>query len=184
MNNKIIYYKDIFPEELLNYFDEYKEAIRNIKLDKLAIDLHEIAKVIGVKIQPSNQNNLYEQYNKKRDIYIDTSQPKQQQNFNIAYKLGYFVLNHDNISDELRYNKKYSFADSIKDRAANRFATLLLMPNELLTLAIEQYQKEHDMTDQELENSSANMLIKKLAKTLNVPEQSIKWRLITLGVIE
>ena len=40
------------------------------------------------------------------------------------------------------------------------------------------------MTDQELENSSANMLIKKLAKTLNVPKQSIKWRLMTLGVIE
>ena len=58
------------------------------------------------------------------------------------------------------------------------------MPNELLALAIEQYQKEHNMTDQELENSSANMLIKKLAKTLNVPEQSIKWRLMTLGVIE
>ena len=40
------------------------------------------------------------------------------------------------------------------------------------------------MTDQELENSSANMLVKKLAKQLNVPEQNMKWRLITLGVIE
>lgn len=48
------------------------------------------------------------------------------------------------------------------------------MPKELLALAIEQYQKEHGMTDQELENSSANMLVKKLAKQLNVPEQNMK----------
>ena len=88
------------------------------------------------------------------------------------------------MSDELRYSKEYSFADSIRDRASNRFATLLLMPKELLALAMEQYQKEHGMTDQELENSSANMLVKKLAKQLNVPEQSMTWRLITLGVIE
>ena len=180
-----MYYKNIFTEDFLNYFDEYKEAIGNIKLNELNIDLHKIAKVIGVKIKSSDQNNHYEQYNnKKREIYINTSQPKQQQNFTIAYKLSHFVLNHDNVSDELRYNKEYSFADSIKDRASNRFATLLLMPKELLILAIEQYQKEQGMTDQELENSSANMLVKKLAKQLTVPEQSMKWRLIILGVIE
>ena len=40
------------------------------------------------------------------------------------------------------------------------------------------------MNDQELENSSANMLVKTLSENLNVPEQSMKWRLITLGVIE
>lgn len=185
MGKKIIYYKDIFRKDFLSYFDEYQEAIGNIKLNELNIDLHKIAKVIGVEIKTSNQNNQYDQYNnKKREIYIDTSQPKQLQNITIAYKLGHFVLNHDNLSDELRYSNEYSFADSIRDRASNRFATLLLMPKELLALGIEQYQKEHGMTDQELENSSANMLVKKLAKQLNVPEQNMKWRLITLGVIE
>ena len=58
------------------------------------------------------------------------------------------------------------------------------MPENLLTLAIEQYQKEQSMSDQELKNSSVNMLVKHLSETLNVPEQSMRWRLITLGVIE
>lgn len=102
MDKKIIYYKDIFRKDFLNYFDEYQEAIGNIKLNELNIDLHKIAKVIGVEIKTSNQNNQYDQYNnKKREIYIDTSQPKQLQNITIAYKLGHFVLNHDNLSDEL-----------------------------------------------------------------------------------
>lgn len=167
MNNKIIYYKDIFSEDFLDYFDDYKEAIGNIKLDKLAIDIHKIAKVIGFKIKPSNKN-----------------QSIQQQNFALAQEIGHLVLNHDDISNKLIDYANYSFDDSVKYRAANRFATLLLMPENLLTLAIEQYQKKQSMNNQELENSSANMLVKTLSENLNVPEQSMKWRLITLGVIE
>ena len=58
------------------------------------------------------------------------------------------------------------------------------MPTELLALAIEQYQKEEQMTDQELENSSADVLVEKLAEALNVSKQAMRYRLMNLGVIE
>ena len=40
------------------------------------------------------------------------------------------------------------------------------------------------MSDHELENSSADKLIEKLAKKLNVSKQTMKYRLMNLGVIE
>lgn len=187
MNRKVIYYKDIFPDEFLNYFDDYKEAVGNIKLNEneLSINLDEIAKIINVKIKSFDQNYHSGQYDsKKREIYINTTEPLQRQRFTIAHELGHCVLNHDGISDRLVDSNDYSFADSIKERAANRFATLLLMPTELLALAIEQYQKEEQMTDQELENSSADVLVEKLAEALNVSKQAMRYRLMNLGVIE
>ena len=167
MDNKAIYYKDIFPEDFLNYFENYKEAIGNIKLDKLAIDLNKIAKIIGFKIKPSNQNKS-----------------NRQQNLTLAQEIGHYILNHDDISNKLIDYTNYSFDDSIKYRAANRFAILLLTPKKLLALATEQYQKEQNMSNQELENSSVNMLVKHLSETLNVPEQSMMWRVVTLYVVE
>lgn len=187
MNKKIIYYKDIFSDEFLNYFDDYKEAVGNIKLNKneLSIDLNEIAKVINVKIKSFDQNYHSGQYDsEKREIYINTTESPQRQRFTIAHELGHCVLNHDGISDRLIDSSDYSFTDSIRERAANRFATLLLMPKELLAMAIEQYQGEEQMSDHELENSSADKLIEKLAKKLNVSKQTMKYRLMNLGVIE
>ena len=105
MDKQNIYYKDIFPEDFLNYFENHKEAIGNIKLDKLAINLHEITKIIRIKIKPSNKN-----------------QSIQQQNLTLAQEIGHYVLNHEDISNKLIDYTNYSFDDSIKYRAANRFA--------------------------------------------------------------
>lgn len=187
MENQIRYYKDIFPEEFLEYFDDFKDDVGNILLEEneLSIDLKKIAETINVKIKEFDQNRHSGQYDsEKREIYVNTTESQQRQRFTIAHELGHCVLNHDGISDRLIDSSDYSFADSIRERAANRFATILLMPTELLALAIEQYQKEEQMTDQELENSSADALVEKLAETLNVSKQAMRYRLMNLGVIE
>lgn len=187
MNKQIIQYKDIFPDEFLDYFDNYKESVGNIVLEEneLSIDLNKIAKTINVEIKPFDWGYHSGQYDsEKREIYVNSTESNQRQRFTIAHELGHCVLNHVGISDRLTDSSDYSFADSIKERAANRFATLLLMPTTLLAMAIEKYQKEERMTDQELENSSADALVEKLSTTLNVSKQTMRYRLMNLGVIE
>lgn len=187
MENQIIYYKDIYPEEFLDYFDDFKYDVGNIilKENELSIDLEKIAETINVKIKKFDQSRHSGQYDsEKREIHVNNTEPIQRQRFTIAHELGHCILNHVGISDRLIDSSDYSFTDSIRERAANRFATLLLMPKELLAMAIEQYQEEEQMSDHELENSSADKLIEKLAKKLNVSKQTMKYRLMNLGVIE
>lgn len=184
-NNRL--YKDIFDNEFLNYFGDYKEAIGNISFEnnELSVDLNKIANIIDVKINNIDSIHHSGQYDsEEKVIYVNGAEPIQHQRFTIAHELGHCILGHKGVSNRLTDGSEYSFSDSIKERAANRFATLLLMPQELLAIAIDQYQQEKGLTDEELECSSANALVESLAKMLKVSKQSMQYRLINLGVIE
>ena len=87
----------------------------------------------------------------------------------IALKIAHKLLDHKEKTNE------------IEDRAASYFARELLLPNEVLELAIEKYEKDFNVED--FSKVSVVDFLNELSKTLNVSKDLIENKLIVLNVI-
>lgn len=87
----------------------------------------------------------------------------------IALKIAHKLLDHKEKTNE------------IEDRAASYFARELLLPNEVLELAIEKYEKDFNVED--FSKASVNSFLKELSKTLNVSKDLIENKLRFLNII-
>lgn len=87
----------------------------------------------------------------------------------IALKIAHKLLDHKEKTNE------------IEDRAASYFGRELLLPNEVLELAIEKYEKDFNVED--FSEVSVDSFLNELSKTLNVSKDLIENKLIVLNVI-
>ena len=87
----------------------------------------------------------------------------------IALKIAHKLLDHKEKTNE------------IEDRAASYFARELLLPNEVLELAIEKYEKDFDVKD--FSKVSVVDFLDELSKTLNVSKDLIENKLRFLNII-
>lgn len=87
----------------------------------------------------------------------------------IALKIAHKLLDHKEKTNE------------IEDRAASYFARELLLPNEILELAIEKYEKDFDVED--FSKVSVDDFLDELSKTLNVSKDLIENKLRFLNII-
>lgn len=71
--------------------------------------------------------------------------------------------------------------NEIEDRAASYFARELLLPNEILELAIEKYEKDFNVKD--FSKVSVVDFLDELSKTLNVSKDLIENKLRFLNII-
>ena len=87
----------------------------------------------------------------------------------IALKIAHKLLDHKQKTNE------------IEDRAASYFARELLLPNEVLELAIEKYEKDCNIED--FSKVSVVDFLDELSKTLNVSKDLIENKLRFLNII-
>lgn len=87
----------------------------------------------------------------------------------IALKIAHKLLDHKEKTNE------------IEDRAASYFARELLLPNEVLELAIEKYEKDFNVED--FSKVSVDSFLNELSKTLNVSKDLIENKLRFLNII-
>ena len=87
----------------------------------------------------------------------------------IALKIAHKLLDHKEKTNE------------IENRAASYFARELLLPNEVLELAIEKYEKDFNIED--FSKVSVVDFLDELSKTLNVSKDLIENKLRFLNII-
>ena len=87
----------------------------------------------------------------------------------IALKIAHKLLDHKEKTNE------------IEDRAASYFARELLLPNEVLELAVEKYEKDFNVED--FSKVSVVDFLDELSKTLNVSKDLIENKLSSLNII-
>ena len=96
-------------------------------------------------------------------------------------------INKDNSREEIALKIAHKLLDhkektnEIEDRAASYFARELLLPKEILYLAIEKYEKDFNVED--FSKVSVADFLDELSKTLNVSKDLIENKLRFLNII-
>lgn len=108
-------------------------------------------------------------------------------NLNAIACLYRIKIDKDNSSEEIALKIAHKLLDhkektnEIEDRAASYFARELLLPNEVLELAIEKYEKDFNVKD--FSKVSVADFLDELSKTLNVSKDLIENKLRFLNII-
>lgn len=152
--------KDIYSADFLAYFGKSRDKIAQIKQIDAEIDLNSILKVLNITKQESV---MFEQADiDNRKIMYNILQPISRQKFVLARGIGQIVLNTDDIC------------------VSQQFATELLLPKKLIV----KLMKDYSSPQKDLQKINVNKLIEYLVKKTNLSSESIKYRLLNLGIIE
>lgn len=114
-------------------------------------------------------------------VGVNSSNPKVRQRFTVAHELGHLKLHegHELIIERLvRLNFRdatSSTATNQQEIEANRFASELLMPAELLERALQALVESRPLSDTEL--------VRRLARRFEVSQQAMEYRLANLGML-
>lgn len=123
----------------------------------------------------------------KREEFEEIELKDNNVNLNEIALLYRIKINQDNSREEIALKIAHKLLDhkektnEIEDRAASYFARELLLPNEILYLAIEKYEKDFNVED--FSKISVDSFLNELAKTLNVSKDLIENKLIFLNII-
>ena len=123
----------------------------------------------------------------KREEFEDIELKDNNVNFNEIALLYRIKINQDDSREEISLKIAHKLLDhkektnEIEDRAASYFARELLLPNEVLELAIEKYEKDFNVED--FSKVSVVDFLNELSKTLNVSKDLIENKLIVFNVI-
>lgn len=123
----------------------------------------------------------------KREEFEDIELKDNNVNLNEIALLYRIKINQDDSREEIALKIAHKLLDhkektnEIEDRAASYFAIELLLPNEVLELAIEKYEKDFNVED--FSKVSVVDFLNELSKTLNVSKDLIENKLIVFNVI-
>lgn len=152
---------------LLNKFRVGKSSL------KLPIDPRELAEIEGIAVVADpelDKQNISGEYMSEGFIPIIKYNPLdsvKRQRFTIAHELGHHVLNHGHAFRDNKRNFALHVFDC-KEVAANKFAAELLMPNDAISVLLNQRKI----------NSIAE-----LSKIFDVSVAAMKYRLENLGYL-
>lgn len=138
-----------------------KDVYSSEKILKYITEKRKEFKEIELKDNNVNLNEIVLLYR----IKIDKDNSREE----IALKIAHKLLDHKEKTNE------------IEDRAASYFARELLLPNEVLELAIEKYEKDFNVED--FSKVSVVDFLDELSKTLNVSKDLIENKLRFLNII-
>jgi Zn-dependent peptidase ImmA (M78 family) len=159
--------------------DQYRSARGGERgLEDYETNPKAIAKYLGIRVVPykfsDNISGVF--FRKGGNLYlgVNSKHNKHRQRFTIAHEIGHFILHsHETLHYDLESadDKRFLFrADSISsldETEANRFASELLMPENLVRGLIE----------------SGSNSINELADRFNVSPEAMRYRLINLGYL-
>ncbi|QMU26600.1 ImmA/IrrE family metallo-endopeptidase [Adhaeribacter radiodurans] len=179
MNRKRLRQIEKCAEDSLRMFDLYSEPIDVSALAKnlnLNIIYHDLAEDIsGLLITNLGQST----------IGVNSNNIEFRQRFTIAHEIGHYLLEHQregvfidkpsNLFTIVYRDQNSSTGEFLQEREANAFAAALLMPRELVNLAIKntKFNFEDDQVD----------VIQCLAIKFKVSSQAMGFRLANLDLL-
>ena len=186
-------YSEIFTDEFLNKFGNYKDGISKLTLeeDVFEIDVKAIAEVCDILIEYScvessgfSVNNDTNSEDIKNEISVNQFEPEYRQRFTIAHELGHIILRHKGIS--YRFSDKSNYKNTIdrmKEISANKFAAELIMPENLVKkVLIHSINELNYSIYQKFDENDINQLIDISANKMGVSTQAFNYRIKNLGV--
>lgn len=185
-------YDDIYDENFLNKFEDFKSNISSILLNKgktqYEIDVFSIAKNCNISIEYSSiecsSHDIWDNVS-KRSIIVNQLHPEYKQRMNIARGIGHIVLNHKMDRYDKHIFQKYTETiQKIHNVASNNFAIKLLMPEKLIKMALRDSinQLGYSM-DLSFGNVDVARIIDLSASLLNVSTQQLNSRLNDLQIL-
>lgn len=179
------FYRELFSKEVFNLFEEYSkeyaEKIGNLEIDEhnLSIDIDQILNIMNIPVEETlldYRSGEFDPNNLK--ILVNATESPERKRFTKAHELGHSLLKDEGFS----YRKDADVYDN-KERKANKLAAEILMPKNLVAIAVDLYQTRKNLTDQELERENPMTFTVILSKYLNVSMSAMRYRLINLGVL-
>lgn len=170
----------------LTYKMHAEMVLQKMGIKSLPVPVEEIANRLGVTLS-------YEPFEGKDEISgvllrdgnrivigINSAHANSRQRFSVAHELGHLRMHHGDFfvdkTVRLNRNKRSSMAIDPKEIEANGFAAELLMPEELLKVAVKKrLNKKADIPIEEL--------IDDLANECQVSRQAMEYRLMNLGIL-
>lgn len=186
-------YNEIFTDEFLNKFGNYKDGISKLSLgDNLyEIDVEAIAEKCEVSLKYGcvessgfTINNEMNSKNGKKVISINEFEPDYRQRFTIAHELGHIILGHEGISYRFSDVSKYkNTIDRMNEVSANKFAAELIMPENLVKKVLLHSINELNYSiHQKFDENDINQLIALSSNKMGVSTQALNYRIKNLGV--
>ena len=186
-------YNEIFTDEFLNKFGNYKDGISKLSLgDNLyEIDVEAIAEKCEVSLKYGcvessgfTINNEMNSKNGKKVISINEFEPDYRQRFTIAHELGHIILGHEGISYRFSDVSKYkNTIDRMNEVSANKFAAELIMPENLVKKVLLHSINELNYSIyQKFDENDINQLTDISANKMGVSTQAFNYRIKNLGV--
>lgn len=171
--------------------EEAKALLTRFKLkNKLPIRVDSIAESLHVEIkhEPFDEDlsGVLVKEDSRIVIGVNSSHALTRQRFTIAHELGHLVLEHNgevfvdktlrNQAVVIRRDDKSSLGIDEDEIQANRFAAELLMPKDLIA-------EQVDKTLGKKSKLTPNELVQVLARTFQVSQQAMEFRLTNLGYL-
>lgn len=186
-------YNEIFTDEFLNKFGNYKDGISKLSLDDnlYEIDVEAIAEKCEVSLKYGcvessgfTINNEINSKNGKKVISINEFEPDYRQRFTIAHELGHIILGHEGISYRFSDVSKYeNTIDRMNEIAANKFAAELIMPEILVKkVLIKSIDQLGYSINQSFDDNDIYNLVVVSSKNMGVSAQAFNYRIKNLGV--
>ena len=199
--SELMTYGDIYDEEFLEKFGEYRDTIANTKLEKeFEVDVKIIANLCDIKVlykkldvsgtcmnfhsAANDETSEYNTDSEIRTIYVNILDPEFRQRFTIAHEIGHILLGHEGISHrDTSYTIYKDLIERMNEVSANAFAAELLMPELLLRKALVTTMKDLDYdTDGKFSESDIEYIAANTANKMNVSLESFKYRLKNLNI--
>jgi len=166
---------------------EAKKLLKNYRVKNPPVRVDKIAEKLKAKItfepfdgQDDISGILYRD-EKHTVIGINSTHSNVRQRFSIAHELGHLVLHEGElfVDQTVRVNfrdKRSSLAVNQQEIEANKFAAELLMPEEMVRREVEKYvERKRALSEPDL--------VIEIARTFEVSEQAMGFRLFNLGII-
>ena len=157
---------DFFETDLIGLSEDEKTAMKTIEIsdDDYFIDLDKILKALNIRVKEGFYNDHSGQIDSdNRIIYLNSMELDARQRFTIAHEIGHYALNHDGISNRLKNPEDIATVDIAKERSANQFAAELLMPKKLIARCITKFQKDYNLTEEQLAKANVDEFIDSLS---------------------
>jgi len=184
-------------DDIINRSEIYKKNAYNLleklNIASLPIDLDYILQRLDIQKREFDifDEETYDYsgcisiVNSKARIEISPLDPDTRQRFTIAHEIGHYLYDFpENLNDVTKEDsritdKKFYRGNKSdpKEVRANRFASQLLMPKDMVVSSAKEILDEHD----EME---ADLFTRKMAEIFNVSMQAVEIRLSQLGIIK
>lgn len=202
--DKLKTYGQIYDEEFLKKFGEYRDDVEKEKLEKeFEVDVEKIAKLCKIEVifdeldvsgscmnfhsaanDESSEYSTNKEKREIREIRVNKYEPLVRQRFTIAHEIGHILLSHEGISyRDTSYTIYKDLIERMNEVSANAFAAELLMPERLLRKALEKtmFELNYDTT-QKFSDNDIDYLAENTAKKMMVSVESLKYRLKNLNI--
>lgn len=201
--DKLKTYGDIYDEEFLKKFGDYRKYVEKAELDnKYSVNVEKIADLCEIKVifeeldvsgscmnfhsLANDESSEYSTNEETREIRINKYEPLVRQRFTIAHEIGHILLSHEGISyRDTSYTIYKDLIERMNEVTANSFAAELLMPEKLLRIALEATMEELNYDPkQKFSESDVDYLAINTAIKMNVSKESMDYRLENLNIFQ